>query len=755
MNIFLKKAFKIFKLKNLEIYIDSLLSMGKKSEVAFPNELLPLNLEILAKGLLTSRVFEINSNWIYPYWINEQLNPKSAYFVPRGANIFAINITHRNWTILGFPENDEKGTIDEKGLISPRYNSPSLDIFIQKDDEFFFPSKEKLKQKIDTNSSLITTSFKGSDFEYSILTFSSGRDFGIYLKYILKSKVNANYKIYFLARPFNPESFIPIKKLEFKGENLYVNDKIFLIPITENYKKVFYKEESDVLDNKVENGDLSSSKYGMLTGGIYYEFNLKENEEREIDAFLPQEDFYKLNNFYESLNYNLKFYEKEREEELKITTPDEKINDIFNANKIYLKSLISENIITPGPLTYKRFWFRDSAYMISALTKIGDLKRSKKLIKEFLKKQRKDGYFISQNGEWDSNGEAIFTIGEYFRFSQDKDFIKDIYNSIYKGAEWIERKRKKYKESMGLLPPGFSAEHFGPNDLYYYDDYFGLRGLLDASILSKEIGLNENKEKFLSFYEDFLKDIRKAIDDDQKRLNKKIVVGAFGRNIDASMIATFTSIFPLQLTLLSKEEIINTYEEIKNRFFEKGCFYQNITHSGINLYLTLEIANSLLYLGESEEGKTLFNNVVKLLKPTYTGPEAINPKTLGGCEGDGHHGWLVAEIIHYIRNSILFEKEKDVILLSGSHEDWYKDKNTISFIDGPTYFGKFSFVVKIDGNLINVEFLSDFDEKLQNIILELPIEIERVIEGDFKKKDGKRLIFGKNSKKILIERRKL
>jgi hypothetical protein len=754
MNLFLKNLLKILKLKNLEMYIDSLLSMGKKSEVTFPNELLPLNLEILIKGLLTSRVFEINSNWIYPYWIEEQLNPKTQSFVPRGANIFAINITHRNWTILGFPENYEKGVIDEKGLISPRYNYPSLDIFIKKDDKFYFPSKEKIKQKIDTKNSLITTSYKCDEFEYSLNSFSSGRDFGIYLKFNLKPKNEGNYKIYFLVRPFNPESFIPVKDIEFKGENLYVNGKIFLIPLSENFNKIIFKEESDILDYRLENKDYSTSKYGMLTGGIYYEFNLKD-QEKEIDIFLPQEDFYKVNNFYEALNFNLRFYEKEREEELKIEVPDERINEIFNANKIYLKSLISKDIITPGPLTYKKFWFRDSAYMISALSKIGDFNRSRKLIKEFLKKQRKDGYFISQNGEWDSNGEALFTIGEYYRFSKDKNFIKEIYNSICRGADWIDKKRKKYKESMGLLPPGFSAEHFGPNDLYYYDDYFGLRGILDSSILSKEIEDFKNEEKYLSLYEDFMKDVRKAIDDDQRRLNKKIVVGAYGRNIDASMIATFTSIFPLRLPLLTKEEILNTYQVIKNRFFEKGCFYQNITHSGINLYLTLEIANSLLYLGENEEARILFTNVSKLLKSTYTGPEGINPKTLGGCEGDGHHGWLVAELIHYIRNSILYENENDLILLSGSYSDWFEDKKTISFINGPTFFGKISFFVKIDKNLINIEFLNDLNENIQNIILDLPFETERVIEGEFKKKERNRLFFGINSKKILIERRAL
>jgi len=113
---------------------------------------------------------------------------------------------------------------------------------------------------------------------------------------------------------------------------------------------------------------------------------------------------------------------KKRENELIIDVPDDNINRIFNSNKIYLKSLINSEYITPGPLTYKKFWFRDSAYMIPALMKIGDLKRAEKIIEYFKKKIKKDGYFQSQVGEWDSNGQALFTIAEYYRYTKIKNF---------------------------------------------------------------------------------------------------------------------------------------------------------------------------------------------------------------------------------------------------------------------------------------------------------------------------------------------
>jgi hypothetical protein len=33
----------------------------------------------------------------------------------------------------------------------------------------------------------------------------------------------------------------------------------------------------------------------------------------------------------------------------------------------------------------------------------------------------------------------------------------------------------------GLLPAGFSAEHLGPNDYYFWDDFWSVSGLFSAS----------------------------------------------------------------------------------------------------------------------------------------------------------------------------------------------------------------------------------------------------------------------------------
>src|SRR5690606_16135789 len=55
---------------------------------------------------------------------------------------------------------------------------------------------------------------------------------------------------------------------------------------------------------------------------------------------------------------------------------------------------------------------------------------------------------------------------------------------------WIMKKRIRRDAGTmeaGLLPAGFSAEHLGPNDFYYWDNFWGIAGLRCAADLLRYI----------------------------------------------------------------------------------------------------------------------------------------------------------------------------------------------------------------------------------------------------------------------------
>ncbi len=96
----------------------------------------------------------------------------------------------------------------------------------------------------------------------------------------------------------------------------------------------------------------------------------------------------------------------------RLRVPDERFQFLFDAA---VRSLVlhSPGEVYPGPYTYKRFWFRDAAFILHAVLCAGLKDRVERAIDLFPRRQTRKGYFLSQEGEWDSNGAALWIMHRY------------------------------------------------------------------------------------------------------------------------------------------------------------------------------------------------------------------------------------------------------------------------------------------------------------------------------------------------------
>jgi len=124
-----------------------------------------------------------------------------------------------------------------------------------------------------------------------------------------------------------------------------------------------------------------------------------------------------------------------------------------------------------------------------------------------------------------------------------------------------------------------------------------------------------------------------------------------------------------------------------------GGFFHDMTHSGINPYLTLHLAQVLLRAGDPRYFG-LMTAVAELASPTGQWPESVHPNTGGGCMGDGQHVWAAAEWVVMIRNCFVREEHERLILCSGIPQVWLDKKQTISFGPAPTSFGDIQISLK-------------------------------------------------------------
>ena len=87
---------------------------AQPSEVHEPVELLRAGVVLHARGLLNSRVLQHNLDWVWPYWVERQFDPRDNAFVPRAFSLTHINLTHRNWTAIGLPDCLELPIVDPR-----------------------------------------------------------------------------------------------------------------------------------------------------------------------------------------------------------------------------------------------------------------------------------------------------------------------------------------------------------------------------------------------------------------------------------------------------------------------------------------------------------------------------------------------------------------------------------------------------------------------------------------------------------------
>ncbi len=597
---------------------------SQPSEVWVPTELLRSGAVLQARGLINSQAIQHNLQWIWPFWVERQFDPRDQAFIPRAFSMTHINLTHRNWTAIGLPDYPDMPIVDPRGLVTPFFDGWSLDAWIVADKFSLIPSRMiDVHQEINLDGGvrIITTSKKDN---YIIQAVSEVKIEGGYPICETSYKAVAPCKAWLVVgiRPYNPEGISAvntIRKLEGK-HGWCVNDQqdVSLSSVPARYLFSTY-ESRDIFNqvqeypqvNAISEGEAPqvACHIGMAASAALYA--LEPGKVREIIVRVPlsKTEWRPDPQWGEHLRQHC---------ELRI--PDRKFQSLYD---IALRTLIlhsPEDVVYPGPFTYKRFWFRDAAFILNAMIQAGLLKNVEKIIDSFPKRQEHSGYYLSQDGEWDSNGQALWIIQRYCAMT-NTPIKHEWLMSAYQAARWIQWKRLSPKDKAihaGLLPAGFSAEHFGPSDFYYWDDFWAVAGLRAASRLAD--GKHPDlQERFAAEAKDFLVSIEKSLDAGHEKFGSTGIPASPYRRMDAGAIGSLVVSYPLQVWPAQEKRVLETANFLMRKHFLHGGFYHEISHSGINVYLTLHIAQVLLRAGD-QRFLNVVDAVAQLASPTGQWP---------------------------------------------------------------------------------------------------------------------------------------
>ena len=778
----ISKALHLIGLGYVSDYVFAFLSIGYPSGESIPKVLMDFNILNIVRGLFTRFVVSTNLDWIWPYWMVKQFYATSEGFSARGFNPASINTNYRNWTGIGDLDSEYESIVDPRGLTTPYYNSWSLDTWLEIDGRIYSPAQEKnCEQKLLHNLPIVvTTTEYEKKFRLTNTAFACDTlpcSMVALQKAEIKNLTRSPQVCYFswAFRPYNTDGISLINKMNFVSDGtVIINDKLAAIltqipsgMATSNLSR----GDVQFFFDEAKHGQTTTSvksRVGMATGICAFRVELEPGQTVSFEIKMPidkklilsrlhnkkliktySKNLRQIGNFDTLLKEHVRSWQEKMQEGMQLSLPNTNLQNCFEANKAFMLMFYDNTYITPGPTCYHEFWFRDAAYLLNGLDKLGFHKETHSVLSTYKSRIHAGGFFYSQCGEWDSNGQAIWSLMEHYRLTHDKDFLKENYSIIKRGAQWIIKKAKSnFKLEpgyRGIMPSGLSAEHFGLNDFYYWDDFWSMAGLQSA--IQACDALNKKGSSLAKS----LQQLGDALDDSlryaEARLGLPIMPISPSRRMDSAAIGCLAAYYPCRVYKPDDQRLLNTVKYLHEKCFIRGGFFHDVNHSGYGTYLTMHVAQC--YIGQrSAKALDILNWVLSVASPTYCWPEAIHPRTLGGTIGDGHHGWAAADICLLIRNMLYMEEDNNLIITPVVPARWYKGEK-ISVSNAPTYFGNLNYSIDTSAKGATLTLQSKFPLPPQHIEWVLPVKYRKVLI-DGKIYNGEKIIAPAKTKKIQV-----
>jgi len=713
------------------------------------------------------------------------------------------------WDIIGVNGDNKEGLINEEGIIETDKESFSVEPFIVINNKLITRNDVNIKQSLEDNYLPIPiVEWLNKKNRLQIKTFAGGdiNASSIFVRYRItnSSSTSQNISFYLAVRPFQvspPWQFLnlkggvaEIKSIRFDNGNAFVNnDKkiISLTPPTEfgcsqftNGSIINYIDKNTLPGNKTVEDSL-----GFASGAFRYDFKLSPGGHYDIVAEIP---FYErtvlpsVNRiqkpdllFSKELNYIKEYWVKELNK-VQFTLPPsaDKMINTLKSNIAYILINKDGNALQPGSRSYERSWIRDGAIMSEALLRMGISKDVKDFINWYSEYQFPSGKIpcvVDRRGadpvpENDSQGEYIYLLLQYFKFTNDTSMLKSHWENIQKTVNYIELQineestaknlngTNEQKSFYGLVPASISHEGYSAKPMHsYWDDFFTLKGLKDAVTISNILGMKKEEDEYKKARGRFRVNLYRSMRLAMKNTGVDYIPGCAELG-DFDATSTAIGVFPCgELKNIPEPQLHNTFEKyysnFKKRLSPKDKWINYTPYE-------IRVAGAFIYINEIDRANKLLDFFFKDQRPegwNHWAEVVWKDKDAPKFIGDMPHSWIGGEYINTVRDLFVYEQDDDssLVLGSGIKSEWLKESKEISVSNLYTYFGELSFTMRRTGNKVSIELNDNLNSSCKRINLKSPLnkKIKDIIvdEKPYKNYQGNMIYLLPSAKHIIIE----
>jgi len=688
---------------------------------------------------------------------------------PRGYFPRYFNEEGSFWTIVGVNNDTKEALMNEDGMVEVDKKHFSIEPFLFTDGKLITWNDEKNEQLFIVDGKIIP--WKGVrkeqflenehlpipivrwNYNYLYLdtkAFANGeanKNSVLYLQYTLmnKSSTQQEGNLYLAIRPFQVDPYYQflnitggvteIDSIKYIDGKVYVNDDKVVIPITkpDNFGAAEFDKgdiSSFLEEGKIPQQKSVIDKRKLASGCLNYSFYLNPGEFKTFYLAVP---FYDTKDFpilpvsptestdvrFKKLFSTTKFFWEEKLNHIKFNLPEsaDRIINTWKTNLAYILINRDKAGIQPGSRSYERSWIRDGALTSSALMKSGIVKEVKDFIywyADHIYENGKVPCVVDSRGpdpvpENDSHGEFIYLVKEYFNFTKDTTFLREMNEHVLKAVNYMDnlisqRTTDHFKNGndsvrayYGIMPESISHEGYSAKPMHsFWDDFFTMKGLKDATEIERILGEKSSYEKVKKFRGTFKENLYNSLRLAIKTRNINYIPGCVELG-DFDATSTTIAISPCnELPNLPESYAKNTFD----KYFE---FFKNRRDDKIDwtAYTPYEnrLIGSFIFLDEPERAHELIKFFLNDQKPKGWNEWAEvvwHKERTPGYIGDMPHTWVGSDFINAVRSMFVYENEYDSSLVIGSalYKDWINSPAGMSIENLPTYYGELSYSIK-------------------------------------------------------------
>ena len=654
------------------------------------------------------------------------------------------------WTIVGTSGDTREALINELGTVEVDQLRFSLEPFLFIDNKLITWNDVTREQSLlQEYLPIPSVTWKYGGLKLTIRAFAPGTagNSSLIVTYKIENKggVNPKGKLFVALRPFqvNPPwqwlnkvgGASRIDSIRNVNGLLYVQDKV-VVPISGPSRFGATSFDSGEIMEYLQVGKLPAMQSvrdarGFASAALEYDYDCPSGVSREFHVVIPSHHYAGTPtpnmrdgaDIYTTLalEATMQFWVSKLDRfQIKLPASAQPIINTIKSQLAYIFINRDGPGIQPGSRSYERSWIRDGALTSTALLELGITNEVKEYIDWYATYQFPSGKIpcvVDQRGgdptnEHDSHGEFIYAVMQYFNFTKDTAWLRTKFDRVVKTVRFIqslraERKTEIYKTGtpeqracFGLVPESISHEGYSAKPMHsYWDDFFILRGLKDATTMAVTLREYQLATEFAHERDDFRKDLYASMRLAMKNKNINYIPGCVELG-DFDATSTTIGIHPAnELGYIPEPQLHNTFD----KYYE---YFTNRRDGKIawDAYTPYEnrVIGSFVYLDQKERAHAAMEFFMKDRTPAAWNQwgevvhrDMSTPKFIG----DLPHTWCGSDFIRSVRAMFVYERERDAALVVGAGiaDAWVNDPAGVEVTSLPTYFGSISYSIKKDG----------------------------------------------------------